>query len=162
MAVNAILGSMVKHGYLNEAQNMILLSVDSRNQKRSEKIRKELTEEIDSCLNSLLGSGVIFSQDVQVNEKQKERGEQYGISPGKAAFLERILEDHPSLKYETLAKLPMAKLFLYLNHQGIDMQDYAEYTGSELEQWKRDSEKDLENLAEKEESEEKEEEEIED
>lgn len=64
VAVNAILGSMVKHGYLNEAQNMILLSVDSRNQKRSEKIRKELTEEIDSCLNSLLGSGVIFLQDV--------------------------------------------------------------------------------------------------
>lgn len=150
VAVNAILGSMVKHGYLNEAQNMILLSVDSRNQKKSEKIRKELTEEIDSCLNSLLGSGVVFSQDVQVNEKQKERGEKYGISPGKAALLERILEDHPSLKYETLAKLSMSKLFSYLDAQGIDMKAYAEYTGEKIEEWENKQEKDSDASVEKE------------
>ena len=36
VAVNAVLGSMVKHGYLSEAKNMVLLSVDSKRSERAE------------------------------------------------------------------------------------------------------------------------------
>lgn len=130
VAVNAILGSMVRHGYLNEAQDMVLLSVDCKDQEKADALRAKLSGDIYQCLASLLGSGSIFDQTVHVDDELEELSEKYGITPGKAALLQKLTAENPDLKYAELARLPMKELVLYLERTGIDIRDFANYTGT--------------------------------
>lgn len=142
VAVNAILGSMVKNGYLNEAKSMILLSVDGTNQEKADRIREKLSEDMNSCLTSLLGSGAVFHQDIKADKEMKLLAEEYEISPGKAALLQKITKDHPKLSYDSLAKITMNQLPLYLEQQGVDIRDYTYYTGSKFPEKEEDEDKD--------------------
>lgn len=132
VAVHAILGSMVKQGYLSEARSMILLSIDSADRKKADEIRVQLSEDINGCLTSLLGGGGVLHQDIRADDKTKSLAGEYGISPGKAALLQKITEDYPKLSYSSLAEMSMNQLPLYLEKQGVDIRDYTGYTGSGL------------------------------
>ncbi|WP_418419361.1 hypothetical protein [Blautia sp.] len=130
VAVNAIFGSMVKHGYLSQAENMVLLSVDSSNPNKSEKLRTEISKEISSCLDSMVGSASIFDQDVYVDDELKAMAEQYEITPGKAELIRKLTSENPKLNYAQLASLPIKDLVERLNQEGIDLREYANYTGN--------------------------------
>ena len=129
-AVNAIFGSMVKHGYLSQAENMVLLSVDSSNPNKSEKLRTEISKEISSCLDSMVGSASVFDQDVYVDDELKAMAEQYEITPGKAELIRKLTSENPKLNYAQLASLPIKDLVERLNQEGIDLREYANYTGN--------------------------------
>lgn len=142
VAVNAILGSMVKNGYLNEAKSMILLSVDGANQEKTDRIREKLSKDMNSCLTSLLGAGAVFHQDIKADKEMKLLAEEYEISPGKAALLQKITMDYPKLSYDSLARITMNQLPLYLEKQGVDIRDYTYYTGTEFPEKEEDGDKD--------------------
>ncbi|MDY3017833.1 MAG: hypothetical protein SOR79_11915 [Blautia sp.] len=131
VAVNAIFGSMVKHGYLSQAENMVLLSVDSSNLNKSEKLRTEISKEISSCLDSMVGSASVFDQDVYVDDELKAMAEQYEITPGKAELIRKLTSENPNLNYAQLASLPIKDLVERLNQEGIDLREYANYTGND-------------------------------
>ena len=131
VAVNAIFGSMVKHGYLSQAENMVLLSVDSSNLNKSEKLRTEIFKEISSCLDSMVGSASVFDQDVYVDDELKAMAEQYEITPGKAELIRKLTSENPKLNYAQLASLPIKDLVERLNQEGIDLREYANYTGND-------------------------------
>lgn len=130
VAVNAIFGSMVKHGYLSQAENMVLLSVDSSNPNKSEKLRTEISKEISSCLDSMVESASVFDQDVYVDDELKAMAEQYEITPGKAELIRKLTSENPKLNYAQLASLPIKDLVERLNQEGIDLREYANYTGN--------------------------------
>lgn len=130
VAVNAILGSMVKHGYLSQAEDMVLLSVDSSDRSKSEKLRTEISEEISSCLDSMVGSASVFDQDVYVDDELKAMAEQYEITPGKAELIRKLTSENPKLNYAELVVLPIKDLVARLNQEGIDLREYANYTGN--------------------------------
>lgn len=130
VAVNAIFGSMVKHGYLSQAENMVLLSVDSSNPNKSEKLRTEISKEISSCLDSMVGSASVFDQDVYVDDELKAMAGQYEITPGKAELIRKLTSENPKLNYAQLASLPIKDLVERLNQEGIDLREYANYTGN--------------------------------
>lgn len=132
VAVNALLGSMVKHGYLNEAQNMILLSVDSRDPDKADALRLELTDEINACMDTLVGSGAIFDQGVRTDPTLEELAATYGITPGKAALIQKLVEANAKLDYGELAGLSMNELVLRLGREGIDLRDFVNYTGKSV------------------------------
>ena len=129
VAVNALLGSMVKHGYLTEAQDIVLLSVESPDRERAQALRLRLTGEINACMDTLLGSGAILGQDVEWDETLEKLAKEYGITPGKAALIRKLVAADPGLNYGELAGLSMNELALRLKGQGIDLRDFASYTG---------------------------------
>lgn len=133
VALNAIIGSMVKHGYLNEAQKMILLSVDSKNEQRAEELRQQISTELQANLASLLGSGSVLDQSVAATDELKQLAKQYEITPGKALLLQRLTKENPNLDYEKLAKLPMNELIGYLKQSGVDVKNYVHCTGDDLD-----------------------------
>ena len=133
VALNAIIGSMVKHGYLNEARKMILLSVDSKNEQRAEELRQQISTELHADLASLLGSGSVLDQSVAATDELKQLAKQYEITPGKALLLQRLTKENPNLDYEKLAKLPMNELIGYLKQSGVDVKNYVHCTGDDLD-----------------------------
>ncbi|HBN56038.1 MAG TPA: hypothetical protein DD414_04625 [Lachnospiraceae bacterium] len=130
-AVNAIFGSMVKHGYLNEIQNMVLLSVDCQDQARSDRLQNRLANNIIICLDTLPGSGTVFSQSIRTDSSLKSIAKTYGITPGKAGLLEKIQASNPALNLQNMAAMSMSELALYLKERGIDLKDYAGCTEKE-------------------------------
>ncbi len=133
VALNAIIGSMVQHGYLNEAQKMILLSVDSKNEQRAKVLRQQISTELNANLASFLGSGSVLDQSVAATDELKQLAQQYEITPGKALLLQRLTEENPNLDYEKLAKLPMNELVGYLKQSGVDVRNYVHCTGDDLD-----------------------------
>lgn len=133
VALNAIIGSMVKHGYLNEAQKMILLSVDSKDEKRAEQLRQQISTELHADLASLLGSGSVLDQSMAATDEMKQLAQQYEITPGKALLLQRLTKENPNLDYAKLAKLPINELIGYLKQSGVDVKKYVHCTGDDLD-----------------------------
>ena len=52
VAVNALLGSLVKHGYIGELANSILVTVENDDSQRGERLQTEIVEEINRILSA--------------------------------------------------------------------------------------------------------------
>lgn len=148
-AMNALLSSMVRHGYLSRAQNTLLLSVSGRNEKRTEALRQRISADAEQALSTLLGQGIILEQNVDPDDAVEEISEHYGITPGKAALILKLLKDRPSWDLKELAGMPMADLIRSCHTAGIDISHYLGEGGevigdlnSLLEQDERDSDDD--------------------
>ncbi len=132
VAVNALLGSMVRHGYLNEAQNILLVSVDGKNEARAEALKQKISEDANETLRMLIGSGVILGQTVDPDDEAEAIAEKYGITPGKAALLLRLLADQPAWDMNTLAGMPVSDLIRYCARAGVDISGYLGGDGEVL------------------------------
>lgn len=123
-AMNALLASMVRHGYLSRTQNTLLLSVSGRNEKRAEALRQRISSDAEQALSALLGQGIILEQNVDPDDAAEEISEHYGITPGKAALILKLLKDQPSWDLKELAGMPMADLIRSCHTAGIDISHY--------------------------------------
>ena len=126
VAVNALLGSMVKHGYLTETQNVVLLSVDCDSEKKSQTLRIELSRQIDQSVDAMVGSARVLDQSVDADEALVTLADRYGISPGKAALILRMQRENPALDLDKLAAMPLYELASRFSGTGVDPEDYAD------------------------------------
>lgn len=92
LAVNALIGSMLKHGYLTDLQNSILISVRGDDATKNEALQQQLEADISAVLSSSSIDGAILNQSVSVDDNLQALSEQYGISVGKAVLIQSILE----------------------------------------------------------------------
>lgn len=123
VAVNALLGSMVKHGYLNEAKQVVLLSVESKDPEKGEQLRGRLTKQVTNCLHQQFGESKVWNQNISTNHELKQLAKEYEMTPGKAAFVNKIIEKYPYMNYGMLAKMSMSELALYLEEQQVDLEN---------------------------------------
>ncbi len=128
-AMSELLTSMVRHGYLSRAQNTLLLSVSGRNEKRTEALRQRISSDAEQALSTLLGQGIILEQNVDPDEAADEISEHYGITPGKAVLILKLLKDQPSWDLKELAGMPMADLIRSCQTAGIDISHYLGESG---------------------------------
>ena len=115
VALNALLGSLVKNGYLNTNQNTVLLSVENDEEKERTALEEKLSQYIYSTLKNYSIEGAIFSQDIDIDDDIESLMEKYSISYGKANLIEEIIdEDEKQKKYTAgeLAKLKIQDLIL--------------------------------------------------
>lgn len=128
-AMNELLTSMVRHGYLSRTQNTLLLSVSGRNEKRTEALRQRISSDAEQALSTLLGQGIILEQNVDPDDTVDEISEHYGITPGKAALILKLLKDQPSWDLKELAGMPMTDLIRSCQTAGIDISHYLGESG---------------------------------
>lgn len=50
IAVNALIGSMVRNGYLDELDNAILVTVSNENEKKASSLRQDVVGDVESSL----------------------------------------------------------------------------------------------------------------
>lgn len=143
VAVNALIGSMFKQGYLSEQQSTVLLSIESGNAQHAETLRKELAEEIDAYLTQLVGGASIYDQSIQEEETLSKLAQQYHITPGKAFLIQRLIDADLGFTYDELAGMNMAELAKFLHQHGHALKEYLNLHGIDL-----DDIDDLEDLAE--------------
>ena len=118
VAVNALIGSMFKQGYLSADRSTVLLSIDSRNAQHAEILRQNLAQEIDTYLTQLVGSATIYDQSFDDEKELEDLAQQYHITPGKAFLIQRLIAEDPTLSYDELVRMNMAELARFLHQHG--------------------------------------------
>ena len=105
VAVNAIVGSLVRNGYLDSISSAIMISVEDKDTARAEKLQRELTSTVDGVLQTSESRASVLTQTLTQDAVLEQRARENSISTGKAALVNRVLTINPSLKFDALAKL---------------------------------------------------------
>lgn len=117
VAINAIIGSMVKKGYISELANSVLISIDSNDPHKSKAIEDNISVLIGNYLKTLNLDGAIVSQRFDGDELEdiKEFAKEHNISEGKAKYIFEIKKTHPEYDEDDLAKLSINDINLIAN-----------------------------------------------
>lgn len=119
VAVNAIVGAMLSKGYLSENANSILISVDNQDQTKSIQIQEQLVENIDTMLQACSVDAAILSQSVQKDDAVTKQAENYNISAGRMALINKIIEMNSAYSIEDLAYLTVNELNMIISAGNI-------------------------------------------
>lgn len=112
VAVNAIIGSMLREGYISELANSILISVDSDDPIKSAEMQSRLSAEVKDMLDTGSFKGAVLSQTISDDPDTKRLAEQYGITEGKAQLIKQITENNAAHTFDELAGLSVNELNL--------------------------------------------------
>ncbi len=120
VALNAIIGAMLRDGYLNEFSNSILLSVDG-----SDALRIELAENISKTLTGNSFNGSVLSQNIHHTEEARALAESSGISEAKAEYVNRVASNTTAYSKDELASLSINDLNLLTEASGLHVENVS-------------------------------------
>ena len=110
VAVNAIVGSLVRNGYLNSISSAIMISVEDKDAARAEKLQRELTSAVDGVLQTSEAKAAVLTQTLTQDAAREQQARENSISTGKAALVNRVLAINPKLQFDALAKFSVEEL----------------------------------------------------
>ena len=110
VAVNAIVGSLVRNGYLSSISSAIMISVEDKDTTRAEKLQRELTDAVDGVLQTSEAKASVLTQTLTQDAARDQQAQENNISTGKAALVNRVLAINPELQFDALAKLSVEEL----------------------------------------------------
>lgn len=122
VAVNALVGSMMQKGYLNEGQNTILVSVENDNAQKGARLQQKVADGIGGATDGGRLQSAVLGQTVAADESLKKLAATYDISPGKAALIWAVTEQDETLRFEALANLSVSEIALLMDARDIQTQ----------------------------------------
>lgn len=133
VAVNALIGSMVKNGYIDQLANSVLVSVENPDSAKGAALNEKIVSEIDQLLQSSAIQGAVVGQTLAADDNLRQLADSYQMSTGKAALIQEILSKKPLLKFENLAGLSINELNL-LNTASGQTQESQQQTQQQQRQ----------------------------
>lgn len=121
VAVNALMGSLLKNGYVDELANSILITVEDDDANRAAQLESQLTETVNAVMTSSSINGAILSQVVSQDQDLQAKADEYGISLGKAQLIQQLVDQNPTLTFESLAGRTVNDLNLLLSSQATTL-----------------------------------------
>ncbi len=130
VAVNALIGSMLQKGYLGDAQNSILVSVENQDASRGAALQQRVSAQIAEALRTDSMDGAVLSQTVAADDASlKALAEQYGISIGKASLIQEVIAQDGTLTFEALAPMTINEIALIASSRDMSKQNVITQTG---------------------------------
>lgn len=129
VAVNAVIGSMVTHGYLDDLDNAILVTVSNDSIRKATALRTSVVGDIEKTLEENQVQAVVYDQQVIERDEMKQLAEAYGISYGKAYFLKELIEQNKELSLddmEELSSLSMEEIARRITESSYALGEFAE------------------------------------
>ncbi len=121
VAVNALIGSMLKNGYISDLANSVLISVENGDGEKGAALRARLADDISRILGSSAVDGAILSQTLTEDDSLQALAQQYDISVGKASLIQEILKSNPRMQFASLAGLTINELNLLASSRGSSL-----------------------------------------
>ena len=110
VAVNAIVGALVRSGYLDHLDSAILISVEDSDATRGARLQQELVASVDGVLQTAANNASVLSQSVAASADLDARARENSISTGKANLIDQVLALNGELSFEELADLSVEEL----------------------------------------------------
>lgn len=124
-ATNALIGSFLTNGYLDELQNAILVSVENYGGD-STALESELSQRVSTLLSNGGLEGAVLSQTISTNDDLNALAQQYGISTGKAALIQEIVAQDNTLTVDALAQLSITELALVAENRSLSVSSVSQ------------------------------------
>lgn len=105
VAVNAVIGSMVTNGFLDDLDNAILVTVSNDSISKASSLRLAVVSDIKNTLEEKQLKAVVYDQQVIEEDEVKQLANEYKISYGKAFFLKELIAQNASLTIEDMKEL---------------------------------------------------------
>ena len=121
VALNALIGSLLRNGYIDEAKNSILVTVDNKDHEKGEALRQKLIDEISMLLGQDGIEGAVLSQVTEEDQSLQELADEYDISLGKAQLIEEIVNSSDRYKFEDLIDLTINELNLLTESPNVEL-----------------------------------------
>ncbi len=110
VTINALVGSMLRNGYLTDIANSILVTVDGDDHTKN----AELQEQIDAIINEVLSGskleGAVLTQENEKTDLISALAEKHEISEGKAQLAYKLSEELTNHTADELAELSINEL----------------------------------------------------
>lgn len=119
IAVNAIIGSMLKQGYLQDDNNIILVSVSNKKKDKAKQIQDEIENDFSTSLKVINKQATVIKQDIKKDSSLEEVAAEYSISVGKLQLINQIIDTDSAWDIETLSSMNMEELALLAYEYGI-------------------------------------------
>lgn len=129
VAVNALIGSMLQHGYLDDLQNSILVSVEHKDPARSAQLQQEICQTISGMFQNDQLEASVLTQSVSEDDALLALAQQYAISIGKAALIQEVVAQDPTLTFASLAPLSVNEIALIADSRHLTTETVTQ-TGS--------------------------------
>lgn len=123
VTVNALIGSMLRNGYISDAANSILVTVDNDDPAVGQTMQSRLMSEINAILESGNVSGAVLGQTVTNDSEIQKLAEQYGITVGKAKLIKQITQQNTFYTFEDLVPLTINELNLISESGGTKLEN---------------------------------------
>ncbi len=129
VALNALIGSMITGGYIDELANSVLVSVDNGNADKNAVLREKLNSIISGLITTDGADGAVISLQIDKNDTDSAAlADKLGISLGKAQLILSLCANNAKYNPESLAKLGINELSLLLKEIGAELK--GEFVGS--------------------------------
>ncbi len=129
VTVNALIGSMLRNGYLTDLTNSILISVDGKDPVLNAAVRQKVSEDVNNYLAQETFIGAVLSQTVSADDTLRAAAEENGISAGKAQFVQQIVDQNSFFNFTDLAGLSINELNLLSTSSSLNLTE-VETTGT--------------------------------
>ena len=110
VAVNAIVGSLLRHGYLESLSSAILISVEDADAGRAARLQESLSSEVGLALQNAQSGASVLSQTVAQDASLNSLAQENNVSVGKASLIEAIRAVNSSLSFSDLSALSVEEL----------------------------------------------------
>ncbi|MDR7870761.1 MAG: PepSY domain-containing protein [Tissierellaceae bacterium] len=121
-----IVNSYVNQQYLNENNDIILISVYNKDKDKSKKQVEDLNVAVNTHLEDVNLKPILLTQSLDKSSTIEEYAKKYGISVGKMTFIRNMIILNPELKTEELVNLSLFELIELANNEGINLEKVIE------------------------------------
>lgn len=119
VTVNALIGSMLTNGYLDDLRNSILVSVTDGDSARAAALQQSVAGMVESALGTGGLEGSVISQTVTPSSSTASIAASYNITEGKAQLISDLVASDPTLTVESLAGLSVNDIALIASSRGL-------------------------------------------
>lgn len=127
VAANAIVGSMLQQGFLNDISNSILVSVQAKDSAKGTSLQEELSSSLNQYLGSYALSAAVMGQCITDDSEIAAFAAENGISEGKAYLIKTLAASDSRLTEAGLLKLSTQELILLASEKSSDKTPAVSY-----------------------------------
>lgn len=127
VAANAIVGSMLQQGFLNDISNSILVSVQAKDSAKGTSLQEELSSSLNQYLGSYALSAAVMGQCITDDSEIAAFAAENGISEGKAYLIKTLAASDSRLTEVGLLKLSTQELILLASEKSSDKTPAVSY-----------------------------------
>jgi hypothetical protein len=118
-AMKIVVSALESGGYLTNMKNSVLLTVVGKDDADTQQVREKVIASMEYA-SSDSGFGVSILSQVADKEQYQAQAQQYDISIGKAALIDKIVSGTDDYDYAELAKLNIHSLDQIMDYIGTD------------------------------------------
>ena len=127
VAVNALIGSMVQKGYIENNNTGILVTVRNSNPNKAKEVKKEVLDDINIALDKNDVKANVMNQILKNAVDADKFAKENNISIGKAVFVLNLAAKDNTLDAKELAKMRVTDIADLIEKKGIDIKDIVDY-----------------------------------